>query len=406
MKKWQLAFIVPRYGQPILGGAETFVREMANHVVASGLAHVEVFTTCASDHLTWQNDLPAGTASESGVLIHRFPVRRSRDNAARHIRLSAQIAQHQVLAFEEQLDWASQNPHAPDLYAALARHADRFDFLFFAPYLAGTTLFGTAISSGNSILWPCLHDEPFAHLTLIRDMFHACRGIIFNAESEMLLAERLYGKNHKGAHLIGIGFDDAPIAQPERFRTKYELMGPFMLYSGRLEPAKNVELLIAYFRQYCADWNGDPPIKLVLMGAGSVPIPTHPHIIGVGYQPHNQKADAFAAASALCQPSINESFSIVLMESWQQSVPVLVNEYCDVTRQHVLNSNGGLLFASYEEFAATVDLLVDNDALRLTLGRNGKNYVKTQFSWDSTLERFENALCTWTQSEASLFAAS
>ncbi len=78
--KRTIAFVVPRYGEQVVGGAETLCR-----LVAEDLAHaghpVEVFTTCALDHFTWEDALPPGTTSEGGVPVHRFPVDPRRDHS-------------------------------------------------------------------------------------------------------------------------------------------------------------------------------------------------------------------------------------------------------------------------------------------------------------------------------------
>ena len=54
-----------------------------------------------------------------------------------------------------------------------------------------------------------------------------------------------------------------------------------------------------------------------------------------------------AAASLLCQPSHNESFSLVIMESWLCGRPVLVSSQCAVTKDFAKRSNGGLYFKDY-----------------------------------------------------------
>ena len=40
---------------------------------------VEVLTTCATDYVTWRNELPPGIESINGVPVRRFRVKRERD---------------------------------------------------------------------------------------------------------------------------------------------------------------------------------------------------------------------------------------------------------------------------------------------------------------------------------------
>ena len=419
MPRWKLAFVVPRYGEQILGGAETLIRGFAEQSAAAGLAEVEVFTTCAVNHHTWQNDLPAGTTQSNGVTLHRFPMgdagpETSRDfkpdlkhdlkrDLKRYIELQGRLTQDDVLNVDEQLEWIEHSAHSPELYRALARRAREFDFVFFAPYLFGTTFYGQALCADRAILWPCLHDEPYAYLDIVRDLFTASLGLAFNTRPEMALAERLYG-TRPGQHVMGMGMVPPPVPpNAERFRQKYGLHEPFLLYAGRLERPKNVEVLIDYFIQYKRDHKRDhkkhngasDDLKLVLMGKGPVTVATHPDVIQLGFMSEADKLDAYAAARVLCQPSLNESLSIVIMEAWLCGTPVLVHGNCAVTRHQVTQSNGGLYFTSYEEFDEAVRLLTEDNARWRTLARNGRRYVETVYNWPAVLARFEAALLDW-----------
>ena len=53
----KLAVVVQRYGQTINGGAELHARYVAEHLARH--AEVEVLTTCATDYVTWRNELPS-----------------------------------------------------------------------------------------------------------------------------------------------------------------------------------------------------------------------------------------------------------------------------------------------------------------------------------------------------------
>ena len=61
-----IAFVVPRYGEMVVGGAETLCRVLAENLTAHG-TRVDVLTTCATDHFTWRNDLDPGETIEGGV---------------------------------------------------------------------------------------------------------------------------------------------------------------------------------------------------------------------------------------------------------------------------------------------------------------------------------------------------
>jgi len=390
MRRRRIGFVTPRYGEDVLGGAEALARGLAEQIIAADLADVQVLTTCARDHHTWENEIAPGASVERGVDVHRFPIAHTLRDSERYRDLHLRLIRREQLREEEQFEWIDQGAHSPTLYAYLEAHGPAFDYLIFVPYLFGTTYYGSAIYPQRSILWPCLHDEIYAYLHPTRDMYRTCRGVMFNTYPEMRLAQRLYGR-HPGAQIVGFGMDPFQ-ADGERFRRRHGIIDPFILYSGRLEGAKNVPLLIQHFLHYKSQ--GNSPLKLVLMGSGPAKIPEHPDIIPVGFQMGQEKLDAYAAATALCQPSVNESFSIVIMESWLAGVPVLVHRDCEVTHYHVLRSRGGLAFRTDQEFAESLDLLLQDD-IRQRLGENGRAYVHNQYAWSQVLERFQAALDAW-----------
>ena len=395
MAHWRIAFVVPRYGQDILGGAERAFQALAERLVATDLADVQVLTTCARDHLTWQNELRPGETIVNDVPVRRFPVATGLRDVARYDALHLRLMHQHALSPDEQYEWVSQSAHSPELYAYVETHGPTFDFLILGPYLFGTTFYGSAIYPDRSILWPFLHDEIHVRLTPTREMYQACRGVMFNSYPESRLADRLYGA-HPGGQTVGVMVNAAAVPaarEGQRFRTRYHIREPFVLYAGRLERGKSVTLLVDYFLEYKRRRGG--ATKLVLMGWGPETIPARSDIVAVGFVNEQDKWDAYAAATLLCQPSVNESFSIVMMEAWLSGTAVLAHADCKVTRYNVVQSKGGLYFRDYDEFEAALDLLMTDKSLNRRLAENGRRYVETEFSADAVLRRFETALESW-----------
>lgn len=383
-----IAFVVPRYGDGIVGGAETLVQGLAEHLAAGGTP-VEVLTTCARDHHTWANVLPPGTRTERGVTVHRFLV--DRRDARAHAELTRRISRGEALPLAAQLRWAEESVGSRALYAHLVAHRARYRVVCFAPYLFGTTLWGAHLVPERAVLIPCLHDEPFAYLEVVRAAVAACRGFVFNSEPEAALAEKLYGLGDRPWGIVGLGFDPPAGGDPERFRHRHRLEGPLLLYLGRKEAGKNVPLLLEYVARYRR--THQRPLTLVLAGDGPVTAP--PGAEGVrdlGYLTPREKADAYAAATVVCQPSVNESFSIILMEAWLAGRPVLVHARCPATAHHVLRAQGGLLFGDFYEFAEALTLLLDDPPLRDALGAQGRAYVQREYAWSAVMGRLRDIL--------------
>jgi glycosyltransferase involved in cell wall biosynthesis len=387
-----LAFVVPWFGDEIRGGAELQAWETARELARRGHA-VEILTTCSRSFLhRWdENHYPAGEEEREGVPVRRFPVDR-RDEAAFGAAVQAMASGAPVSAAQEE-DYVRHNINSRALYRFIAEHAGRYLFVF-TPYLYGTTLAGAAVRPDRSLLVPCLHDEPYAFLEVTRRTFLAVRASLFFTPEEAAVARRACGSDPPG-RVTGGGIDTHLRGDAERFRRASGVGDPYLLYVGRLDPGKNTHLVMQYFRSWRQ--RREDAARLVLVGRGPLRIPAaEPSFVAAGVPDEQEKMDACAGAVALCQPSVNESFSRVIMESWLNEVPVLVHADCAVTVGHCRRSGGGLWFADWFEFAEVMDLLWRDEALRRRLGAAGRRYVLAECHWDVVCARIAQAVADFT----------
>jgi len=165
----RVGFVVPRYGLDVLGGAETFARQFAEHLSCAnppapvaqaqaaqdrppGEFDVTVLTTCARDLLTWRNEYPPGESRINNVRVLRFPIDHRRRDAGLFQRLTDRYSRGEPASSADQTAWLEHSAHSPDLYLYLARHGRTYDLLSFLPYLFGTTIFGSAIWPEKSVI--------------------------------------------------------------------------------------------------------------------------------------------------------------------------------------------------------------------------------------------------------------
>jgi len=375
-----LAFVVPWYGADIAGGAEAECRATARALRARGVP-VEILTTCARDHASsWTDHHPEGATEEDGFVVRRFRVR-PRD-PERYARLQWRMDLGGALTSFEEEDFVRSSINSAELYAYLAAERSRYWYVFI-PYCFGTTWEGALVAPERSLLIPCLHDEPFAHLKWTRRVLRAARAVCFHVPAERALAERVAGPDPARFHLVGEGVDPPPPGDGARFRQKHRIAEPFLLYAGRKAREKNTPLLVEYFARYRLT-HPDSRLRLVLIGGGGVRIPPRlaASVVDLGFVSPQDKADAYAAALAVVQPSLLESFSLVIMEAWLAGTPVLVHGGCAVTREHCLASNGGLFFDDYFEFVEAVERLAGDATLRARLAAHGRAYVLDRYTWD------------------------
>jgi len=415
-----LALILPRYGKNLGGGAETLGKALIEklHQLPAGhqlrFERLEVWTTCAQDHRTWENHFSPGMTIENELPVHRFPVD-SRD-IDRFIELELAIQKGHPLSIEEQLDWLRHSVNSTKLYEHIASDGQEFDVLLFAPYLFATSFWGALIYPERSLLIPCLHNECYAYLSVFRHLFHMVKGLLFNSEPEAELARRLYFEEDdfdSRSAVVGMGFDasvderklekenrrdptspeEATTDNPKEPPSETEIKGAYLLYSGRKEQGKNLDFLIQCF-EYLKQTSSDLKLALVIIGAGDITFcnPLPEGIYDLGFVSESRKRELMRNAVALCQPSVNESFSIVIMEAWLSSTPVLVHADCAVTRDHVVKAGGGLYFSNEAEFVAIVRKFLGSPRVRNELGFAGRKYVRERYSWGPVLGRFEGAV--------------
>lgn len=388
LESFKPAFVVPRYGEEVVGGAEDLARRTAEELARRGVP-VTALATCALDHYTWRDHYPAGETVLNGVGVVRFPAKTRLGDPALH-RVVAAISEGVSVGEADQFAWLEGVITSDAMFDHIRENAGRYSHLVFLPYLFGTTYFGSRICPEKSYIIPCLHDEPFAHQPLIQEMLAGARGLMFNSPGERRLAARLLGMEDPGP-VVGMGFrplDGVAAA----FFDRYPVRGDFVLYAGRREAGKNTPLLVDYFRRFAVENPGSA--SLVLMGAGAVEIPfDSSHVVfDLGRVTEREKWDGYAAAFAFCQPSVNESLSIVLLESWLAGRPALVNKGCDVTSEHARLSGGGLAFSDYPEFAECLWVLLEDRGLAEGMGEAGRRYVEEEYNWDSVIERLFMAL--------------
>ncbi len=385
----KIAWVCPRYGIDAAGGAAIHVEWLASRLKDAGFI-VEVLTTCARDHFGWENYYSEGEEDINGIKVRRFKV--DERNTITFLKIQNRIIAGEKVSREDQLTWARESVNSRSMYDYIGRMAHDYDYFVFIPYMFGTTINGSKVCPEKSILIPTLHDEVYAYLEIFKDMFQRFKGIMFSTLPEKELGKRLYELDEKKIGLVALGFDEKKDSSPERFRKRYDIKDDFCLYVGRREGGKNTPLLVDYFNMY-RKYNKSA-LKLILMGSGEVTIPesSEKNIIDLGYVSIEDKYDAHAAAAFLCQPSVNESLSIAMMESWLAGVPVLVHSKCDVTRFHCEKSNGGLFFEDYLVFEECINFFMGDSGMRAGMGSNGRKYVVENYSWEKVVGRFKNAL--------------
>jgi glycosyltransferase involved in cell wall biosynthesis len=382
----KLTYVVPRYGDEVIGGAELAVRLLAERLAAQGGFVVEVLTTRALSARSWVDEYPDGAGELRGVAVHRFSAsgRSPLFDAASGPLLTDPGAATPAAA-RRWLDL--QGPVSPELIDAV-RGSDA-DLVVLSPYLFHPTVMGADAARGRAVLHPAAHDEPMLRLPLYREMFADARGLVFYTHAEQRLVDASFPVAAVPQIVLGLGCDPPP---PSDAPSDPLGLGdrPYVVCVGRVEGAKGTDELARAFARY-QDRHASP-LALVFVGPVFDRPTEHPDIVVTGAVDEATKWAILRGADALVSPSAHESFGLVLLEAWQAGTPVLVNAASDATRELCERSGGGLWFRDDAEFDVALRRLIESAPLRESLAAAGSRHVATELSWPTIVDRYTTFL--------------
>lgn len=375
----RVGFVVHRYHPQISGGAERHCGLVATHLAADW--DCEIITTAADDYRTWADHYPPGFDTSGDVPVRRFRVDRPRDYAA-FDRISPRVLDHPHTDADE-AEWIeAQGPACSQLVEYLGQHGAEYDLFIFFTYLYWTTVRGLPAVADRAWLVPTAHDEKPIYLTVYDDVFRAPQAILYNTEAEMDFCRRRFAERARVEVVVGCGVDPPSSPDEAGWQRTLQLRGierPYVLYLGRVDPAKGCDTLVASYRSLLDADAGWPP--LVLVGPVTMRVPSHPRIVAVGPVAEPTKSAALAGAALLVQPSPFESLSLVLLEAWLAERPVLVNGRCDVLRRQVIAAGGGLYYESDAELREAMLRLIARPRDGAAFGRAGRMFVESHYTW-------------------------
>jgi glycosyltransferase involved in cell wall biosynthesis len=380
----KLAFVVQRYGKEVMGGSELHCRQIAEKMVEAGY-DCTVYTTTAKDYITWKNEYPPGESILSGVHIKRYLVDRERDIQSFN-KFSDWIFFNDHTK-EEEWEWMEQQgPFSSALLDALEKQEKEHDLFIFFTYLYYNTYWGLKRIQGKKVLVPTAHDEPALHLGIMKEVFSAPDAFMFNTASEKDMLSRQFSFEGKYQEIVGVGVDIPKELDTHDFFQRHGISVPYILYAGRIELGKGCGELLEYFDRY---FRLNPNLKLVLIGKLLMELPSHPGIKCLGFVSPEDKNAAMRGALATIHPSYFESLCMAALESMAVRTPIFVQEKTDPLKQHCIQGKGGLYYADHREFAAGLDLLLNDTRLREAMGHNGFVYVKENYSWPRVVEKYK-----------------
>jgi glycosyltransferase involved in cell wall biosynthesis len=373
----RVAVVVQRYAERISGGAEAHARMIALHLSAH--ADVTVLTTTASDHLTWQDVLTEGEAKDGAVRVLRFRCGGTRQMRAFN-RLSAELLGEGQSRVEEERWLLEQGPRAPGLLEHLRDQGSTYDAVIFFTYLYAPTAHGLPLVADRALLVPTAHDEPPLAFDLYADVFELPQATLCNTPEEARLITQRFPAAVR-PQVVGVGVD-VPQTDAERFRARFAVTRPYLLYVGRLEAGKGLKELLKHHRDLSRSFPDAP--ELLIAGTGDLHIRGGPNVRALGRISDQEKYDGLAGAVAAVVPSRLESLSLLTLEAFACRTPVVGNAESEVVAGHLTRSGAGFAFSSTEEY---VDAVKRAAAERDALSAKAAAYAR-RFRWPKVVEAY------------------
>jgi len=380
-----LAWVVHQYGPEVGGGSETLCRAIAE--LLSPNVKSTVLTTTARDYDPWRSFYPAGQHELNGVRVLRFPADQAPADELRGLYADAHA--HPTDAERGRLWLEALGPRAPGVVNHLREHGGDYDVLCAVPYVFATTLAALEAFCAPKILVPCAHDEPAFGLDVYRQVFDLADAFVFNTDEEASLVEQRFGTSGKPSRTIGFPNGPAPATDPDSFRSRLGVEGPYLLCVGRNDVSKGTDLLLDLHERTIG---ATPEHTLVLVGQQIIDVPARSDVVVAGYLDDQWKASAIAGATAVVLPSPYESLSIVALEAWAQGIPVLANAESPVLLGQVRRSGGGLWYRDAHDYRTMVTLLLAQPELGRGLGEAGRSWVDEAYAPDTVIAAWRSLL--------------
>jgi glycosyltransferase involved in cell wall biosynthesis len=187
-------------------------------------------------------------------------------------------------------------------------------------------------------------------------------------------------------------------ATPEdiaRVRSAYSLPERFILWTGTVEPRKNLAGLVRAFSLLDTDaelvlvgppgWNEDIERHL-----DELPMEKRDRVRLLGWVPRGDLEALYAAAAVMCFPSLLEGFGFPVVEAMAQGTPVVTSQ--GTSTEELVSGSAGLLVdpRQPEEIAAALGRVLSDPVLAVRLSTIGLERA-VGYTWEHTAEHVERA---------------
>ena len=238
-----------------------------------------------------------------------------------------------------------------------------------------------------------------------------CNRLVASTAAEVEDLAFLYGAERDCVSVVppGVDLELFHAVDATQLRSALGLAGgdQVVLFTGRLERLKGVETLVRAVAAMI-DGNPDRRLRLLVLGEDSgngvhesagyggergrlealaAELGVSDRVFFLGKVAHDELPAYYSLADVCAVPSYSESFGLVALEAQACGTPVVASRVGGL-RQIVLDGITGYTIPEHDPpaYAAALTRVLDDDALRRTLGAAGRRLAES-YSWESTADR-------------------
>ena len=175
------------------------------------------------------------------------------------------------------------------------------------------------------------------------------------------------------------------------FRDRYGLGdAPTVLYLGRLQARKGLDILVSAFRAANVKES-----RLLIVGPDEGMLASlrsladgDSRIVFTGYLDGEDRIGALAASDIFALPATGEGQPLAALEAMAASLPLVLSPGCNMDEVAAAGA-GYVVDPTVEAFAKTLRTLLTDEEMRRKLGNKARQLVEERYSWDKIAERLE-----------------
>lgn len=198
-------------------------------------------------------------------------------------------------------------------------------------------------------------------------------------------------------YIVHLGIDPVEFENlnPESVRRRHGISpeDPLIITANKLHPRKRVDLFIKAIPQIRKEI---PNLKGLILGTGPEEANLKALTKSLGLEGglifcgHIGKdiPNYYAAADVYVHPGKNEPFGLSVIEAQMAGIPVVSVKEGEPLRTVVENKTGLFVKATPEDIAEKVIFLLKNDELRKEMGRNAREHVGKNYTWQISAQKF------------------